>query len=153
VVPSFSFLQEHCTHFLRVPLLSHPHYMPADFILHDLIVLIGEPVTELLIAEFYPASSYFLSRGSTEGVATGHGLVDRGVGVQVPGGTRFFSPPHRSDRFWGPPSLLPSGYRGTLLWGKSDRGVKLITHLQPVPRTRIRGSIHLLPHASSWRSA
>jgi hypothetical protein len=39
---------------------------------------------ELYIAEFYPVSSYFLSQGSTFGVATGYGLVERWVGVQVP---------------------------------------------------------------------
>jgi hypothetical protein len=32
------------------------------------------------------------------------------------------------------------------------RGVKLTTHLQPVPRLRIRGSIHPLPHTPSRRS-
>jgi hypothetical protein len=54
---------------------------------------------ELLILEFYPASSYFLIRGSTVGVATAYGLVDRGVRVQVPGGTRFFYSLRRSDWF------------------------------------------------------
>jgi hypothetical protein len=46
------------------------------------------------------------------------------------------------------PSLLSNWYRG---W--SCRGVKLTTHLQPVSRSRIRGSIHPLPHTPSWRSA
>jgi hypothetical protein len=36
---------------------------------------------------------------------------------------------------------------------KSGRGVKLTTHLQLVPRSRKCGSIHQLPHTSSWRSA
>jgi hypothetical protein len=31
--------------------------------------------------------------------------------------------------------------------------VKLSTHLQLVPRSRKRRSIHPLPHSSSWRSA
>jgi hypothetical protein len=33
------------------------------------------------------------------------------------------------------------------------RGVKLNTHLQLVPRSRKCGSIHPLPHTSSWRNA
>jgi len=27
----------------------------------------------------------------------------------------FFSKPPRPERFWGPPSLLPSGYQGLFL--------------------------------------
>jgi hypothetical protein len=37
--------------------------------------------------------------------------------------------------------------------GKSSRGVKLTTHLQLARRSRKCGSIHLLPHTSSWHSA
>jgi hypothetical protein len=37
--------------------------------------------------------------------------------------------------------------------GALSPGVKLTTHLQLVPRSRIRGSIHPLPHTSSCRSA
>jgi hypothetical protein len=52
------------------------------------------------------------SRDSVVGIATGYGLDDRGVGVRVPVGSRFFSSPSRPDRLWGPPSLLSNGYRG-----------------------------------------
>jgi hypothetical protein len=79
-----------------------------------------------------------------------YGLDGRGVGVRVPVGSRIFSSPRRPDRFWGPPSLLSIGYRG------SFAGVKrpgLTTHPQLVPRSRIRGSIHPLPHTPSWHSA
>jgi hypothetical protein len=31
---------------------------------------------------------------------------------RVPVGKIIFSSPRRPDRFWGPPSLLPNGYRG-----------------------------------------
>jgi hypothetical protein len=51
------------------------------------------------------------------GIATGYGLEDGGVGVQVPVGARFFSSSQRPDRLWGPPSLLPNDYRGLFLWG------------------------------------
>jgi hypothetical protein len=39
-----------------------------------------------------------------DGIATGYGLDDRGVGVRVPVGSRIFSSPSRPDRLWGPPS-------------------------------------------------
>jgi hypothetical protein len=53
-------------------------------------------------------------RDSVVGIATGYGLDDRGVGVRVPVGSRIFSSPRRSDRLWGPPSILSNGYRGLL---------------------------------------
>jgi hypothetical protein len=48
------------------------------------------------------------------------GLDDRGVGVWVPVGSRIFSSPRRSDRPWGPLSLLSNGYRGSFPGGKAD---------------------------------
>jgi hypothetical protein len=51
------------------------------------------------------------SRVSVVGIATGHGLDERGVGVRVPVGSRIFSSPRRPDRFWSPPNLLSNGYR------------------------------------------
>jgi hypothetical protein len=87
------------------------------------------------------------SLGSAVGTATGYGPDDRGVGVRVPVGPRIS--PNRPDRLWGPPSLLAYGKPGLF----SGRGVKLTTHLEPVPRSRKRGSIHPLPHMSSWLSA
>jgi hypothetical protein len=82
----------------------------------------------------------------TRCIATGYGLDGRGVEVRVPVGSRIFStssipalgstqPPIQ----WAPGALSP--------------GVKLTTHLQPVPRSRKCGSIHPLPHTPSWRSA
>jgi hypothetical protein len=56
-------------------------------------------------------SGIVTSRGSLVGIATHYGLNDRGVGVQVPVGSRIFSSPRRPDRLWGPPNLLSNGYR------------------------------------------
>jgi hypothetical protein len=52
------------------------------------------------------------SKDSIVDIATGYGLDDQGVGVQVPVGSRIFSSPCRPDRLWGPPSLLSNGYQG-----------------------------------------
>jgi hypothetical protein len=65
----------------------------------------------------------------------GYGLDGPG---SIPGGARFFFPPQRPDRFWGPPSLLSNGYgelnpRGVK---QSSGGVNLTTHLHLVPRPR-----------------
>jgi hypothetical protein len=51
------------------------------------------------------------SRESSVGIATDYGMDHRGVGVRVPAGSIIFSSPLRPDRLWGPPSLLPNGYR------------------------------------------
>jgi hypothetical protein len=56
------------------------------------------------------------------GIATGYGLNDLGIGVRVSVGSRIFSFRRRPDWLWGPPSLLPHGYRGL-----SGQGMKLAT--------------------------
>jgi hypothetical protein len=56
---------------------------------------------------------------STVGIATGYGLVDKEVGVQVPVGSRIFNSPCRPDRLWGPPNLLYNGYGGFFPGGKA----------------------------------
>jgi hypothetical protein len=89
---------------------------------------------------------YSMSRDSAVGIATGYGLDGRGVRVRVSVGARLFSSPQSPNRFWGPPNLLCNRYRGPFPGGKATRVVKLITHVQLVPRSRIRGSIHPLPH-------
>jgi hypothetical protein len=38
-----------------------------------------------------------MSRGSVVGIATAEGLENRGVGVEVPVGSRIFSSPHHPD--------------------------------------------------------
>jgi hypothetical protein len=58
------------------------------------------------------------NRDSSVGIATGYELDGRGVEVRVPLGVRFFCSPRHPDGFWGPPSLLPNGYRGPFSEGK-----------------------------------
>jgi hypothetical protein len=87
-------------------------------------------------------------RDSAVGIATGCGLDGRGVGGEDS------SPLHVVET--GSEAHTASyqmGYGGSFHGGKSGRGVKLTTRLQLVPRSRTRGSIHPLPHTSSWRSA
>jgi hypothetical protein len=50
------------------------------------------------------------SQDNAVGIATDYGLDGRGVGVRVTVVSRIFSSPRRSDRLWGPPSLLYKGY-------------------------------------------
>jgi hypothetical protein len=52
--------------------------------------------------------------------------------------------PTQSPIQWVPRALLP---------GLGGRGVKVSTHLQLVPRSRMRGSTHQLHHTSSWCNA
>jgi hypothetical protein len=42
---------------------------------------------------------------------------------------RIFSPPHRPNRFWGPPSLASKGHRRPFPRGWSGRDVNLTTQL------------------------
>jgi hypothetical protein len=72
------------------------------------------------------------SRDGADGTAAGCGVGGRGVGIQVPVGARFFSASRHPDRFRGPLSLISNGFQGYF-----SRGVKLTTHLQLVPRSRI----------------
>jgi hypothetical protein len=73
-----------------------------------------------------PTNCYFIMipnchmkpTNSAVGIGTGYGQDDRRVGVRVPVGSKMFSSPRPTGRFWGPPSLLSNGY-----WGLSP-GVK-----------------------------
>jgi hypothetical protein len=52
---------------------------------------------------------------SSVGIAIGYGL---GGWSSIPGrGKGFFSTSQRSDRVWGPPSLLYNAYQGLFPWG------------------------------------
>jgi hypothetical protein len=55
------------------------------------------------------------------GVATGHELDGRMVGVRVSVGSRIFSTLYRPDRLWGPPDLLSNGHLGPFPVGKTGR--------------------------------
>jgi hypothetical protein len=59
------------------------------------------------------------SRDSAVGIATGYGLDNGGVGIQVPVGSRIFSSSSCPDRLWGPPNLLSNGYQVLFPGGKA----------------------------------
>jgi hypothetical protein len=62
------------------------------------------------------------SRDSAVGIATAYGLDRRGVGVRVPVGARFCSPPHRPHRLCGPPSPLSNGIQRDIFTGVKRSG-------------------------------
>jgi hypothetical protein len=94
----------------------------------------------LTLYSFFPCTLYIFP--PFVGLATGYMLDVREIGVRVPVGARFFSSPRLPDRLWGLPSLLSNGYRGLFPRWQIGRSVKQTTHLQLVPRSRTRGSIH-----------
>jgi hypothetical protein len=102
-------------------------------------------VSDALDRAYYMLSTALQgSRNSVVGIATSYGLDDWGIGVRVSLRARFLSSPQH-------PAY--NGYRGLFPRMQRGRCVKLTAHLQLVPRSRKRGSIHPLPHTPSWRSA
>jgi hypothetical protein len=95
---------------------------------------------------------YMMRRDSAVGIATAYGLDDRGFGVRVLVGPRIFTSRYRRRPTLRTTQSPIQQLCGTISQGQNDRGVK-VTHLHLVPRSRNRGSIHPLPHTSSWRSA
>jgi hypothetical protein len=63
---------------------------------------------------------------------------------------KYFSPPKRNDRLWGPPSVPDSGFRKVLCREYSGRGVKLTTHHHVVQKLRMSGAVPLL-HPYSYK--
>jgi hypothetical protein len=81
--------------------------------------------------------SFYGSRDSSVGIATGYVLNGRGVGVRVTVGPRIFSSSRRPDR------VLSLGIKRP--GHDSD-------HSPPASaEVKKNGSIHPLPHKSSWR--
>jgi hypothetical protein len=91
--------------------------------------------------------------GSRVGIVTGYGPDNLRVRVQVPVGSRIFTPPYRSEWLWGPPNLLSIGYWELFRQEKKQQQSEADRSLQLVLRSRKRGYIHPLPHMPSWCSA
>jgi hypothetical protein len=81
---------------------------------------------------------------SAVGIATGHGLDDRWVGVRVPVVSRILFSTLSSPTL-GPTQSSIQWVPGALSRGQSGWGVKLTTYLQLVPRSRKCGFVHPLP--------
>jgi hypothetical protein len=75
-----------------------------------------------------------------------HGTLVTKSGFNSRQGLGFFFLPPRSNRPWGPPSLLANRYRGVERPG-------LYTDLHLVRRLWIHGAIRPFPTTSSWRGA
>jgi hypothetical protein len=67
-------------------------------------------------------------------IVTGYGWT---AGVRFLSGSRFFSSSQRPDRIWGTPSILSNVYRRLFPRGLRDRGVKVTTHLDLLPRSEM----------------
>jgi hypothetical protein len=103
---------------------------------------------------FYLAISNQSDQESAVGVATGYGLDGRGIGGRVPVGVKFSSLHVIQTGSGAHSASNPMGTGGSF-HGVKRPGVILTTHIQLVPRSRIRGYIYIYPlsHTSSWRSA
>jgi hypothetical protein len=85
-------------------------------------------------------------------LATGYGLDDREIGVRVPVRSRVFTSPIVQIASGVHPTSYTMGTMGSFPLVKRP-GWEATNHLQLVPRWRKYGSIHPIPHMSSWRSA
>jgi hypothetical protein len=88
------------------------------------------------------------SARSQSAVPTALSLLHR-----YPNGRDFVSSPQRPGRLWKPPSLPYKGYQLLLPQVESGRGVKLTTHLQLLPRSRMVALYFHSSLTSSWRDA
>jgi hypothetical protein len=106
-----------------------------------------------IFTEILFSTLFAISRDNAASITTGYTLEGNGVEVRVPVRARF--PPLRIVQAGSGvhPAFYPMGNEGCFSRGWSGRGMKLTIQLKLVPRSRIRESIHQLPHTSSWNSA
>jgi hypothetical protein len=67
----------------------------------------------------------------------------------IPCSAMLFSYLQRSDRFWGPPSLLSNGYRGALSTGVKDQKRETDHSLASSAEVKNCGAMPSLPHMST----
>jgi hypothetical protein len=85
-------------------------------------------------------------------IVTVYWLSGRGAVVGLPVRARYFTSPRVQTGSGAHPAYYPMGALGSFHAGKATGAWSQTTHLQLVPRLRIRGCIHPFPHKSSWRN-
>jgi hypothetical protein len=98
-----------------------------------------------LFARFEERTDRARSPDSALGIATTTGWTDEGTNLS------FLHVVQTGSGAYPASYLMGAG--GSFPGSKAAGGVKLTTHVQLLPRSRIRGFLHPLPHTSSWRSA
>jgi hypothetical protein len=127
------------------PAVVRPFIFPRKELAHTILSRTAQVVFEKLTV----AQSW----DSAVGIATGYGLDGQGIGARVPVGARFSPLTVVQTSCRAHPGSYRMGTVASFPGDKTTGDMKLTFHLQLAPSSRIRGSIHPLPHMSSMRSA
>jgi hypothetical protein len=128
---------QHVSHASNYPFSNRPHKKEMQLIL---------PSWSAKTSSIWPtiwSTVWPKNHSSAVIIMTGHTLDGWGVRVWVPVGKEFsLLYPYR---LWSPPNILYSVYWQIFLQEKSNRGMKLTTHLQLLLKSRKSASPYPLP--------